>query len=184
MATDPRCDETLVSPTAVHLCSNNLGHASRRLPSTRDHYDGRTGVSWPAAPRASLLVNDGPRWQRPDSGFDMIGTLDRTAADDTTARTLLLAAAQAAADTNPLDANAAALTDRFQDGTPRLSYDETKAFAALVTAHADPDHRERLLSTLGYLSAVNGIPGTWCTSYDSNGDKCGRSNHHRGDCRH
>ncbi|MER5615969.1 hypothetical protein [Streptomyces sp. NPDC002215] len=30
----------------------------------------------------------------------------------------------------------------------------------------------------------HGIPGTWCDSYDSNGDTCGRSLHHYGDCRH
>ncbi|MGW3929834.1 hypothetical protein ACWECC_17270 [Streptomyces microflavus] len=30
----------------------------------------------------------------------------------------------------------------------------------------------------------HGIPGTWCDSYDSNGDNCGRSLHHRGICRH
>lgn len=30
----------------------------------------------------------------------------------------------------------------------------------------------------------HGIPGTWCDGYDSNGDSCGLSLHHHGDCRH
>lgn len=28
------------------------------------------------------------------------------------------------------------------------------------------------------------IPGTWCDGYDSSGDKCGKSMHHKGQCAH
>ncbi|MFE0490279.1 hypothetical protein [Streptomyces griseoaurantiacus] len=185
MLTRYSCGELLITGPFTHVCTEDVMHPGRRTHGTRDHHDGHTGVTWPAAPRPSFRPNDGPRWDRPVSGFDMIGALDRPSADGTTPRALLLTLARTAADADPLDVNAAALADRFQTpGTPRLSHDETRAFAALADAHADPAHRDRLLSTLGHLSAVNGIPGTTCQGHDSNGDKCGRSNHHRGTCHH
>jgi hypothetical protein len=30
----------------------------------------------------------------------------------------------------------------------------------------------------------HGIPGSWCDGLDDNDDPCGRSLHHKGDCRH
>ncbi|MEU9405538.1 hypothetical protein AB0E08_07525 [Streptomyces sp. NPDC048281] len=170
-------------------CEKAAPHGSRRIAAWRWH-EGAGGVRWPAAPRDSVLPNDGPRWTRPDSGFDVIGRLDEPGVPDgPTVRAMVLAAALAASQADP-DGTAeswgvaAAMRERFATGTPRLSHDETRAFADLAHVYAVRDHRETVLRALGYLSAVNGIPGTRCTGLDDNGDPCGRSNHHRSNCRH
>ncbi|QDN94960.1 hypothetical protein FNV58_01110 (plasmid) [Streptomyces sp. RLB1-9] len=188
MDTPPECLEMISTHGAIVQCEKHAAHSARRMPSWRWH-EGQGGVRWPAAPRDSFLANDGPRWNRPDSGFDVIGRLDEPGIPDgPTVRAMLLATALCAGadlDGTPESwGTAAALRARFETGTPRLSYDETLAFADLARVYAIPDHRQTVLRALGYLSAVNGLPRTTCRGLDDNGDKCGRSNHHRGDCRH
>lgn len=189
MDTSTECLEMVHTHGATVQCEKHAQHNGTRMAAWRWH-EGAGGVRWPAAPRVSFLPNDGPRWNRPDSGFDMIGRLDEPGVPDGPhVRAMLLATALAAAEADPDGTPeswgvAAAMHERFETGSPRLSHDETRAFADLVYLYAVPDHRETALRALGYLSAVNGIPRTTCDGLDGSGDRCGRSLHHRGDCRH
>jgi hypothetical protein len=184
----PVCPATVVTHGTIVGCNGHEGHPLRKLERWRWH-EGPGGVRWPAEPRFSFLENDGPRWNRPDSGFDMLGRLDEPGyPDGPDVRAMLLATALCAgADVDGTPESwgvAAAMRARFETGTPRLSYDEALAFADLAHLHAVPDHRETVMRAIGYLSAVNGIPRTTCRGLDGNGDRCGRSDHHRGECRH
>ncbi|MFI0967125.1 hypothetical protein ACH4S8_37925 [Streptomyces sp. NPDC021080] len=173
--------ESLFAHGRTVLCEKRADHVGVKMPDARWH-EGPGGVRWPAAPRFSFLPNDGPRWTGPDSGFDMIGSLDEEPVPcGPTVRAMLLACALVSAEADPDGTpeswgTAAVMRERFASGTPRLSPDETRAFADLVYLHAISDYREIALRALGYLSAVSGIPGRQC-------DRCVRRLHHRGACR-
>jgi hypothetical protein len=55
-----------------------------------------------------------------------------------------------------------------------------------IAAFATLDNAEvfRALDEQTGYAAPEEIPGTWCGGYDSSGDRCGRSMHHKGDCAH
>lgn len=54
------------------------------------------------------------------------------------------------------------------------------------TNHTCRDEEEDEITRASFYrpAPVEEIPGTWCDGYDTNGDKCGKSMHHKGQCAH